>query len=302
VTNITYFDLADKHLNFSGHETFPFRYTWLTKGVQNVNKYPNLFLRDDAIVILGVGKNMVHSIRYWCESLDLIESPKRGEFQVTDIGNRLFSANGWDPFIEHPATLWLLHWKLASRIEKGTTWFLAFTRWGAPTFTKEQLRNWILHLIEGNNSTRATRNSLKRDIDVFVRTYVPSRKKTKFLEDSFDCPLVELGLLSEIEADIYEFTRGSRLSLPDEIFIFALFDYWRKNYPEQNSVSFEMILYGAGSPGRVFGLSENAVYERLVRLPNWTGMSLDTTAGMRNIFRNSNVSLSPNEILSRYYE
>lgn len=298
----TYYDLAEVKLSFSGHETFPFRYTWLPKGVQNVALFPDLFLRDDAIVILGVGKNMVQSIRYWCESLDLIESPVRGKFIATELGTKLFGSEGWDPFMEHPATLWLLHWKLASKYEKGTTWFLAFTRWGAPIFTKEQIGIWIMGLIEDNPSARVTQNSLNRDIDVFLRTYVQSRKKSKLLEDSFDCPLVELGLIIESEPDIYEFTKGTRASLPDEIFIYALHDYWQNNSPDQNAVSFETIQYGPGSPGRVFGLSENATFERLDSVPIWTGLSLDTTAGMRNVFRASNVILNPIEILSRYYD
>ena len=269
--------------------------------MQNVVIHQDLFLKDDAIVILGVGKNMVSSIRYWCESLDLIESPERGVFQATELGNLLFNPDGWDPYLEHPATLWLMHWKLASKIDKGTTWFLAFTRWGAPTFTKLLLTNWILSLIEDNTSTRATRNSLKRDVDVFVRTYVPSRKKTKFVEDSFDCPLVELGLIQEIDSDVYEFTKGSRESLPDEIFTFALYDFWQNTSPNQNSIAFETIQYGPGSPGRVFGLTENAMYERLTRLPEWSGIWLDTTAGMRNIYRQTGTSIDPIEFLFRYY-
>jgi hypothetical protein len=302
VNYATYFDTTDTRLSFSGHETFPFRYTWLPKGVQNIDKYPDLFLRDDAIIILGVGKNMVHSIRYWCESLDLIESPERGQFLATELGNKLFGTSGWEPFMEHPATLWLLHWKLASKLEKGSTWFLAFTRWGAPTFTKDQLRKWIEGLIEGVPTARATPNSLKRDIDVFVRTYVQSRKKSKFVEDSFDCPLVELGLINEIDPDVYEFSKGSKTSLPDDIFIYALHEFWQNSTPNQNSISFEMVQHGPGSPGRVFGLTENAMYERLERLPNWTGMNLDTTAGMRNIFRSSNELLNSIDILAHYYE
>lgn len=302
MTFATYFELSEQKLNFSGHETFPFRYTWLPKGVQSVILYPDLFLREDAIVVLGVGKNMVHSIRYWCEALDLVESPERGVFRATELGEKIFGVDGWDPYMEHPATLWLLHWKLASKIEKGTTWFLAFTRWGAPSFTKEQLSNWILNLIESNPSVRVTKNSLRRDIDVFVRTYVQSKfKKSKFLEDSFDCPLVELGLINEISPEVFEITRGNRESLPDEIFIYAIRDFWQHHIPNQNSVSFEMLQYGSGSPGRVFGLSENGMFERLERLPKWAGMSLDTTAGMRSVFRTTNVKTELTPVLSNYY-
>ncbi len=52
--------------SFSGHETFPFRYPWLKKGFDAVLVDGNVFLRDNAITTLGVGKNMVRSIRHWC--------------------------------------------------------------------------------------------------------------------------------------------------------------------------------------------------------------------------------------------
>ena len=59
--------------SFSGHQTFPFRYAWLHKGVRAVDEDPEVFMRPNALVGLGVGKNMVASIRFWCEALDLID-------------------------------------------------------------------------------------------------------------------------------------------------------------------------------------------------------------------------------------
>jgi len=50
---------------FSGHQTFAFRYGWLEKGVRGIDECATLFSEDDALVRLGVGKNMVSSIRHW---------------------------------------------------------------------------------------------------------------------------------------------------------------------------------------------------------------------------------------------
>jgi hypothetical protein len=59
--------------SFSGHETFPFRYAWLKKGVDAVSQDPLVFSDDRAMIKLGVGKNMVRSIRHWCLAARLIE-------------------------------------------------------------------------------------------------------------------------------------------------------------------------------------------------------------------------------------
>ena len=80
---------------------------------------PGVFDRDEAIEILGVGKNMVRSIRFWCMAFHLIEPEKHsdsprvsGPMGTTALGGALLAEGGWDPYLEDPASLWLLHWKL----------------------------------------------------------------------------------------------------------------------------------------------------------------------------------------------
>ena len=50
---------------FARHESFYPRFGWLWKAVNLTQTAPDLFLRPDATVELGVGKNMVRAIRYW---------------------------------------------------------------------------------------------------------------------------------------------------------------------------------------------------------------------------------------------
>lgn len=98
---------------FGGHEKFVFRQSWLKKGFDLVCAEPTIFTQSDALVRLGVGKNMVRSIRYWCLALGLVEAhPDRtkASLQPTPLGERLLSDGGWDPYLEDTATLWLLHW------------------------------------------------------------------------------------------------------------------------------------------------------------------------------------------------
>lgn len=56
---------------FSGHETFPLRQLWLLKFSQLINDIQNGVVGKpsdaDAICILGVGKNMLNSMRYWAQ-------------------------------------------------------------------------------------------------------------------------------------------------------------------------------------------------------------------------------------------
>jgi hypothetical protein len=103
--------------SFSGHETFPFRYPWLKKGFDAVREDPFVFLRDHAIITLGVGKNMVRSIRHWCLTAGVLAESRHGggALQPTELGTLLLADEGLDPYLEDPATLWILHWQITSK-------------------------------------------------------------------------------------------------------------------------------------------------------------------------------------------
>ena len=80
---------------FARHETFHPRWSWIKKGFDAVEENPEIFVREDAPVRLGVGKNMVGSIRYWCNAFKVLFEDSPSEFGSSLLGN-----NGWDPFLE----------------------------------------------------------------------------------------------------------------------------------------------------------------------------------------------------------
>ncbi len=58
---------------FARHETFHPRYGWLKKGFDKASEDEMIFSREDAPVILGVGKNMVKAIRYWSTAFKILK-------------------------------------------------------------------------------------------------------------------------------------------------------------------------------------------------------------------------------------
>ena len=301
--------------SFSGHQTFPFRYAWLPKGVGAVREDSDVFMQPDALVRLGVGKNMVASIRFWCEALGLMEMRGRCG-ALTPFGELIFGSVsppttrsrasrhahiGADPYLEDPGTLWLLHWQLASRPYPASTWYLAFTRWGESVFTRDDLARWLLRCAQESRASRCSIPSLRRDVDVFLRTYLPARDdRRRPLEDSFDCPLAELGLLRRAGTGFFTFERGPRPSLPDDVLAFALADFWQHTAPDQETLTLERVLFDPGSPGAAFKLGYRDLVEILERLPADRGMRYDETAGQRLIIRD--VERQPLELLAEYYE
>src|SRR3712207_263741 len=105
---------------FAGHETFPLRHGWLKRAVDAVAENPEArpFQSNDAIAAFGVGKNMVNSIRHWSIACGVLQEAaggagKSGRYRLTEFGKTVYSPQG-DPYTEHPATVWLLHWHVAA--------------------------------------------------------------------------------------------------------------------------------------------------------------------------------------------
>ena len=297
------------NLSFSGHQAFPFRYTWLKKGVDAVKQKPTIFADDSATITLGVGKNMVRSIHHWCQIAGLIEgdgvdSNNRRRFTPTGFGDKIFADDGFDPYLEDAATLWLIHWKLATNVNRATTWFWAFSIFGQNEFRKNTFISKLIDWAKTSTRNQISENSIKRDVDCFFRTYVPSRQtKTTIIEDTFDCPLVELNLISNsADESIYRFHRGPKPSLPIEIFAAALSEFWDTRFSGNNTLTLANIAYSESSPGRIFLLDEDTLVEYLDRLDNLTKGALryDETAGVKQVYRDRQVD--PMKLLHSYYE
>ena len=78
--------------------------------------------------------------------------------------------------------------------------------------------------------------TLHPDVNYSIRTYCHSRHNTNVAvaEETFDCPLVELNLIAELpNGDGYEFQRGIKETLPDEVFIATLVAFWDASFSER---------------------------------------------------------------------
>lgn len=281
-----------EHASFAGHETFPFRFGWLPRAVVQSGSDCEVFGREDAIVRFGVGKNMVRSIRHWGLATGVLEEVEksRGQFVVPSwLGKFLFHPQkGADHYLEDPGTTWLLHWELASSPVHATTWYWVFNHAPQLEFARTDLVTWLLALAEQKGWTRVAEVSLKRDVDTFVRSYVPSKQgRASGVEDSIDCPLVELGLVRENTAPqgTYSLVRGPHSALPDELFAYAVVQQLRSLPEGSRTVPMHAVAFAPGSPGRVFCLSEDAVLARLERIASLTNNSVtfDETAGLKQL-------------------
>ena len=300
--------------SFSGHQTFAFRYTWLKKGVDAVMDNPTVFSADNASVVLGVGKNMVSSIRHWCivAGLIRIDPYERGRLLATPLGKAIFSEDGFDPYLDDPATLWLIHWKIATNINQATAWYWAFNICTENQFIRTKfitdLYTWTQYeYTRTNGKPRKMKsfsdNTLQRDVNCLIRTYCQARYQEKVVEESFDCPLGELNLISELPEDgHYEFQRGKKETLPSEIIAATLVALWDARFPDRETLPFSDIMRAPLSPGRIFRIDEETMVHHLEELENLSngGLRYDETANLKQVYRQKDINQI--EFLRKYYE
>jgi hypothetical protein len=261
-------------LRFSGHETFACRYAWLPKAYRAIKADPAAFADEHAAMVdLGIGKNMVRSLRFWVEATGLAE-PENRELRLTEFAHTVFGPKGFDPYLEDIRTLWLLHWKLSSRRKGGLfAWRFLLNHWPYPELTRsEALRAFARESAKLGHSHSAI--TLSQHLDVFLHTYRPARSASIGIEDSLDGPLVELALLQpvgerKVEGErwesVYSFRRESKQDITDELFAYCISEFWENFRPGEKSLTLREVALAPCSPGQVFKLPEDDVRVRLER-------------------------------------
>ena len=289
----------DYRPQLSGHETFPLRYGWLKKAFdairasedQDHNK--SVFSGEDAIARFGLGKNMVSSMRHWATAAGILEDAGKDRIVTTALGRSLFGADGLDPYMEDPATSWLVHWHLCGRPNK-TTWFWAFSHYPALSFERETLVKGLGKLAEECAWDRASKATIRRDVTCFVRTYVTQRSSRQAgQEDTLESPLTELGLIKQVgKSERFRFVRGQKPSLGAGAFCYAITDFWTRFSETAQTLSFETLAHEPGSPGRVFLLDENEVVDMLTDLEEVSEgiYTWSETAGLKQLIRKHELS------------
>jgi hypothetical protein len=280
---------------FSGHDSFQCRQLWLKKGYEYVQEGRN-FNDEDAVVKLGVGKNMVSSIRFWLKAFNIIDNRE----SLTEFGKRLFdSDNGYDPFLEDEASLWLLHYQL---VKNGfaSIYSIIFNEFRKEKlfFNKETFVNYLKRIGESNSDLNFNENTVAKDFIVFTNLY-KSDPDSKDVEDSFSGILSEIELLDTIgkgKEEQFFIENSQRDNLTESIVLYAILD--NPNYG--NSISLNSLEFGWNSPGSIFALNRSGLMNKIFDI---VGDSKDITftdqAGVKELqFKNKADAYT---ILDRYY-
>jgi hypothetical protein len=243
---------------FSGHDSFQCRQLWLKKGYDYVQEGKS-FNDEDAVVRLGVGKNMVSSIRFWLKAFDIIDNKDI----PTEFGKRLFDdQNGYDPFLEDEASLWLLHYQLVKN-SFASIYSIIFNEFRKEKlfFNKETFVNYVKRIGESNPDLNFNENTVAKDFTVFANLY-KNDPESKDVEDSFSGILSEIELLKTTgkgKEEQFYIENMERDNLPEAVVLFTILD--NSNYG--NSISLNSLEFDLNSPGSIFALNRSGLMNKI---------------------------------------
>jgi len=286
---------------FGRHETFPLRYGWLTKGIEAINKSASIFKdTEKAMTDLGLGSNMVNALQYWLQVTGVVKF-NEGEAEVTGFGSALLGDKG-DTYLEDEATIWIIHWCIASNAELATGFYWFFNYFSMPRFKSGEALYALADFVKQELKSRSE-STLKSDISTLLRMYAPTAGRN---DEHLDSPLALLQLLEGDATNGYLSPRSLRPFFPPIALHFALQQRFAAQPTQTTAIPFRVLLYGGdgyAAPGAVFRLNEEGLMNALSKvMDRYPGCYvLRETAGLHQLYRSERL-LEQEALLTSYYQ
>lgn len=291
-------------MKFRAHDTFAIRKGWLNKGLRNIEKAPDVFISKDnnPMDVLGIGANMVKSLRYWLQATGLTVEPNSGKRtqSLTSIGEIIYNN---DPYFEETGSLWLVHYGLATNIEEATSWYLFFNEFQMQEFSEDDFyKSLRKYITMQEDQTMPSARAISDDFKCIVNTYYAGKRNAGDEidpENNIECPLTELGLVSYVATvqgnRIYRKCTPKNENIPDLIALYAIL----KQVGNQKEVKISALQNSINSIGKIFLLDTLTLLHVLYNLENAGYIKVVRTAGL-DVIRVL-TDFTPEECAQEYY-
>lgn len=293
------------------HESFALRRGWLHKGIRNVKNDPTLFTRsageeNKACDLLGIGVNMVKSMRYWLNATGMIfEDGKRQQY-ISDIGKIIDS---YDPYFEERGTNYIIHYLLSSNKADATAWWWFFNEHKGSIIDKSQfVEEFSEYCRIHGDGTIAKQRVLESEFNTLIRTYCGREDN----EDNMDpeetkiCPLTELRLvvLGDKKRKNDKVEKEYKKAMPDkdDIHPWIIYAVISKKQEElgSNEIQISELLNGESNIGKTFNLDRSTIFYLIEKIERMGLIKITRTAGLDIIHIKRKVTFL--DCLTSYYK
>lgn len=282
-------------MKIRAHETFCIRKGWLHKGVKNIVEYPRLFTDKDQnpCDILGIGTNMVKSLRYWMNSVGIMEEVNVGNLRVQQLTQFGALIDQYDRYYEEDGTNWAIHYMLAKNKEQATAWYWFFNVFKLNSCDKTLFVKELSEYLRTEFDYDCSDNMLGDEFDCIIKTYY-AKEKNVSPENTTVCPLTELHLVELTDNKDYKKCAPDKDSLHSLIVFGALCDW-----TESDEILISDLMSREGSLAKIFNLDRAMCFFYLEKLQKDGYLTVSRTAGLDVIKISKRLTF--NEALELYY-
>lgn len=277
-------------LKLKRHESFSIREGWLAKGIRNVKENSKTFSSAEATDILGIGTNMVKSLRYWMSATCLAKEENR-ETTLTEFGNLI---DKYDSYLEDIFSWWLIHVKMMLNIDDAYIYNLFFNKCGKKSFSKRDIYEQLALNLK-NEKLEYNENILQDEVSMIIKTYAIDEKIDN-PENNFISPLSELNLIKKIDRDTYERNKPDYRNL-NYLIVFYLIEQLLDN---KDYISIDELLKVDNSPAKLLNLDKNLINEYLDEMKRNGLVLINRTAGLNMVYFQKKLSLE--DIMKEYFK
>lgn len=272
-------------LKLKRHETFYIREGWFQKAINTIKETDsNIFFKNNGVEYLGIGSNMVKSLKYWLRAANIIDGQDNN---LSEFGELLYK---YDRYLDDVFSWFFIHYFLTINKEDCPVFFeIMDSNYSA--FDKETIVEYLYNrflLIDKN----VNKKYIEADVNIFLQSYV-CESKYKDPEDNLICSLSRLKLFKK-DKNNYISLRPSYSSLSYLIIYYALYcKYDGKAFNIEDSMTDSM------TPVKIFNLDKYMYLQYLDDARNDGLITINRTAGLNTVYFEKELCL--NDIFSEKF-
>ena len=280
-------------LRLKRHGSFSIREGWFEKAIYSINKNEkerSIFSKENGVITLGIGANMVTSLRFWLIASEIIHE-KNSYF--TGFGNLLCE---YDPYLDSDFSWWMIHQHLVTNFKDAPVFNIIFNYFNIKNFTKETLNQFIFNYMKENDFDMSNKEQVDADTTVLLKTYI--REKVINPEDNLSSPLGKLGLLKKSSDNLYNFSQPGHENLPYQVVYYSLLNCL-DDIERENGISIDDLISKYNSPFKIFKLDKNLFYLYLNDMKQAGMITVNKTAGLNMLYLQR--EMNENEIFEDFF-
>lgn len=224
------------------NETFYIREGWFEKSINTIKEQnTNIFYKNEGIGYLGVGSNMVKSLKYWLKAANIIEGLNNN---LTEFGELLYIN---DRYLDDVFSWFFIHYFLTANKDESPLANEIFNS-SIQTFDKIGMIEYLMKQFS-HEDKKVNKKYVESDLNVFIKSYINEDLYAN-PEDNYICPLSRLKLLKK-EKDIYRKTKPAYSTLSYLIVYYSLCQIYKGS-----SFEIEDSMNLPNSPVKIFNLDK----------------------------------------------